>query len=475
MSKTQIHRRPERTAERRGLRKWPLLAANYAFLQFAQARSVLPLIICTLASFLCAQALQKLTDRRRTICLAAGQICIFGILFFYKYISFFSSIILKPLGCSSIPPTVQTTPAGLSFFTFAASGYLFDVYRQKCPVEKNIVNYAIFLSFFPAILAGPINRARDFLPQLKTPAQWSVLDFRRGLLRVVTGGVKKWVFADALGVLVNTVYADVTAHTDGQLLTAVIAYSLQIYIDFAAYSDIAIGTAEMLGFRLTENFHAPYFSRTVQTFWKKWHISLTNWFREYLYFPLGGGKRGKARQYCNILIVFAASGLWHGASWTFLAWGLLNGFMQIGGIMTKPLRKRLHHRLHIPEDGAVQIIWQGIFTFVLMTAAWVFFRAESLGQAVYILRRIGGIFLHGLSLQTAPLPGMGKRRLILTALGVLTIFAADLRKTFSLKPPHLEKNIILFYYTVTALLLFLAVFGNYGPEFQSSGYIYFQF
>lgn len=469
------HKSLSQSSEQSGVWHGLLLAANYIFYLLIQARYIGLLIFCTLVSFFCAQILHRYTDRKRTIWLAVGQICIFGVLFFYKYLGFFSSIILEPLGYTDISSATDATPVGLSFFTFAASGYLFDVYRHKCPVEKNVVNYSAFLSFFPAVLSGPIGRARDFLPQLKRRERWSILGFRHGLLRVVTGGIKKWVLADNLGILVNTVYGNTTACSSGQILAAVIAYALQIYIDFSAYSDMALGMSEILGFHLTENFHAPYCSRTVKSFWKKWHISLTDWFREYLYFPLGGSRQGKVRQYCNILIVFAVSGLWHGAAWTFLIWGLLNGFMQVMGAVLQPFRTRLWNRLPISKDSTIHIIWQGLFTFGLTAVSWVFFRAESLRQAFYILRRLGGIIRYGFGNQSILLLGIGKRQVLLTALGLLAVFAADLRKTAAAKPFPLEKHPILFYFSLTVLLLFLAVFGNYGPEFHASTYIYFQF
>lgn len=451
------------------LRKYLLLAASWCFYMFAGPALILLILAGTAISYFAALAAEKQLLGSKTLWTAIGIIYTFGTLFFFKYAHFFISTLL-----GYTPQWNIILPLGISFFSFAIAGYLFDVHRGKTAAEKSFTDYALFVSFFPTLLAGPIGKAREFLPQLKAIHPLNTECLRRGLLRFVIGAAKKMVLADTLGIFVNAAYSDPSAVSGGALLLAAVCYSLQIYFDFSAYSDMAIGCADILGFKITENFRAPYLSVSVQSFWKKWHISLTSWFREYLYFPLGGSQKGSAREMANVLIVFAVSGLWHGAAWNFVLWGLLNGLYQVLGRITLPRREQLRTTLHIRENNQLLMLWRGLFTFALITAAWIFFRASSFEQAVYIIKRILLILRDGFGLDgiTAIFP---KRQVFISLICLIPCIIEDIRihrgKAFP-SPAHAGWR---YWCTIFLLLLMISVFGIYGEGFDPQEFVYFNF
>lgn len=439
-----------------------LLAANYVFYLWYAPVMGLYLFLSTLVTWLCAQAMERGNCRR--LWMGLNVLWCLGLLCWFKYAGFFAGLFTGgDMGMAQ--------PLGLSFYTFSLLGFGFDVYRGKYPAEKNVLYFFAFASFFPSLLSGPINRADDLLPQLKTPGAFDPLLWKTGLWRFLKGAAKKLIVAAMLSSAVDTVYAAPETYGGGIWLLTAVAYSLYIYVDFSSYSDMAIGCANMLGIRLRENFLAPYLSRTVKTFWKKWHISLTSWFRDYLYFPLGGNRKGKWRGYVNVLIVFAVSGIWHGAGWTFLIWGLLNGLFQILGGITQPLRKKLHHALHLREDNRLLVLWQGLVTFGLMTLAWIFFRAENLGQAVFILKRIALIFRDGLGVLPLLL-SLTKLRVLIPAMVLMLL--EDIRICRG-KTTILPQTTARFWLCVLAMLGAILIFGAYGPGFNAQDFVYFQF
>lgn len=455
-------------------RKVWLLAACYFFYMFSEPAFGLLILAGTAMSYFAALAAEKHLLGKRKLWIALGLIYIFSVLFFFKYAQFFCQTLAALFRIHYVPSQSLVLPVGISFFSFAIAGYLFDVYRGKISAERSFPDYALFVAFFPTLLAGPIGRAREFLPQLKTARSFSPDKLRRGFLRFVVGAAKKMVLADTLAVFVASAYTDPSAVSGGALLLAAICYSLQIYIDFAAYSDMAIGTAEMLGFTVTENFTAPYLSASVQSFWKKWHISLTSWFREYLYFPLGGSRKGQFRAMLNVLIVFAVSGLWHGAAWSFVVWGLLNGAYQVLGRLSEPLRVALRQRLGIREENKLLLLWRGLFTFALITVAWIFFRAASLDQAVYIIKRILLILRDGVGWASvaAIFP---KRQLALVLVCLIPCIWEDLRLARGKAFPRPRTAGWLYWFSILLLLLLISVFGVYGEGFNPQDFLYFNF
>lgn len=453
----------------RRLKRFWLLAAGLAFYAFAGVRYLPFLIGATLIAYGAACAVQSRWLGKRRLWTALGLTCLLGTLFVCKYAGFFIGIVAPDFAGTHLP-----LPPGLSFYCFGACAYLLDVQREKIPAERSVIDLAAFMAFFPVLLAGPVGRAREFLPQLKQPPAFDADKVKAGAMRFLRGMCKKLVVADTLGILVDAVYADPAALPGGAALIAALAYAVQIYLDFSAYSDMAIGCAEMLGLRVTENFRAPYLSRSVKEFWKKWHISLTDWFREYLYIPLGGSRKGKARTALNVLIVFAVSGLWHGAAWTFVIWGVLNGLYQVAGSVTGPLRRGIRHRLRMPEEGALTAAVQGCITFLLLTLTWVFFRADSLHQAVFVIKHILLIARDGFGLASvaALLPW---RRWLLLAVSLLLCLQEDVCIARGRRFPTDTASGLRYWGAAAALLFAAALFGVYGPEIDAREFVYFRF
>ena len=349
-----------------------------------------------------------------------------GLLTLFKYLGFAANVISRTLSVFGLDWTAAVPklllPAGISFYFFAAMGYLIDVYRGKVPAEKNFVKSALFLSFFPSLLSGPIARADRLMPQFEQLHEFSWQEARVGLFRFAYGAFLKLLIADRLAVMVDTVFASPQSFGSLQVIAAACAFSIQIYCDFAAYSHMAIGSARAMGFKLTENFNTPYFSRSIAEFWRRWHISLSTWFRDYLYIPLGGNRRGQTRKYINVLIVFAVSGLWHGAATSFLVWGLLNGIYQVIGSITAPLRARVRSALRLDDNGKLTVLWQMLCVFVLATVAWTFFEAGSVSGAIDVLRACAGS-----TLWAAPLSAMGmdKWEFVVAAVSCIVMLIAD--------------------------------------------------
>ena len=425
----------------------------------------------TLAAWLLAMAAENRLWGRKRLWPALGLCVTLGGLVLFKYTRFF---VRDLLGISADFLPAWVLPLGISFFSFTLAGYLFDVQKGKYPAERNLLDFAVFVCFFPTLLSGPIERGNTLLPQIRELPASDGDGRRRSLLRFAWGLAKKLVAADTIGIYVDAAYSDPSAVSGGAMLLAVILYSFQIYLDFSAYTDMAIGCAGLLGFRLTENFSAPYLSLSIKDFWKKWHISLTSWFREYLYFPLGGSRKGRGRTILNILIVFAVSGLWHGAARSFLLWGLLNGLYQAAGMITQPLRQRCLRRLGLRENGRLVPVVRCVLTFGFITASWILFRSETIGQAVYVVKHILLILRYGFGLDSL-LSQIPLRQLRLIPLSMLPFLWEDIRvaggKT---RLPELHSP-FAYWSVLLLLLLAVSVFGIYGLGFDAHEFVYFQF
>lgn len=371
-----------------------LLAGNYFFYGYWDWRFNLLLLISTIISFWAGRRIQASSNpKHRRWFLAFGVITNLGILGFFKYFNFFvdsTAALLSTIGVQPHTPVLQVIlPVGISFYTFQALGYIIDVYRGKFEAEKNFIRFALFLSFFPLLLAGPIERAKNLLPQMSRPRTMTKEKVLEGLNLVLLGFFKKVAIADSLGQIVESIFASPGEMSNGQLWTGVYAYTFQIYGDFSGYTDIARGIARILGFELMENFNAPYLSRNITEFWRRWHISLSSWLRDYLYIPLGGNRRGRARTYGNLVVTMLLAGLWHGAAWNFVLWGFLHGLYLAG------------HRV-VLRGRQVELSWPGtlsgwagdilktVFTFHLVAVSWVLFKCSDLATAWTYLR---GLFV----------------------------------------------------------------------------------
>lgn len=448
-----------------------LLALSALFYWVGAAEYLWLLAVTVLAGFGVGRWLEH-TARKKPVLILGLVLCV-GTLAGFKYLRFLGQLISLPLAWIGLPALVLPAPLlplGISFYLFVTFGYLIDVYRGKRAAERNLLDYALFVSFFPAILSGPIERAEHLLPQLKALPKVSGDDVRLGVTRLLSGLARKVLIADSLAILVNTAYASPDSFSALQLMVAAIAYSFQIFFDFSACSEMAVGAARLFGIRLCENFHAPYLADSCKEFWRRWHISLSTWFRDYVYIPLGGSRRGKVRTWLNIMIVFALSGLWHGAAMNFVVWGLLCGAYQVVGAMTLPARKRLP----IPWDAKWRKVLRVIVTFGLTTVSWIFFRADSCTQALFILKRIvtaGGACFPLILTEL----GMSAAKLWVLGVSLVLFFTLDCLEEIVGLRDRVVRTVWLRYFLWAALLAAVALFGAYGSGYDAQEFVYFRF
>ena len=353
-----------------------------------------------------------------------------------------------------------------------------DVYRGDIYAERNFIRYALFVSFFPQLVAGPIERSKNLLKQLAVPKRFDFDGAREGLLLMLWGFFLKIVLADRIATFVDTVYGDTKSFGGYYIIVATVLFAVQIYCDFCGYSTIAMGTAKILGIDLMENFNAPYLSTSVAQFWRNWHISLTSWFRDYLYIPLGGSRRGKLRKNLNKMIVFLVSGLWHGANFTYVIWGGLNGLYQVIGEGLAPVRRRLNALLRLHPDSLGYRLAQGAITFILVDFSWLFFRASSLREAKALLQSIftqrnpwvlfdGSLFQCGLD--------SANFTLMMVCIGVLAFADVCKRRGVCVRKIILKQDYWFRWVFIAASILLILLFGKWGPAFDKSSFIYFQF
>lgn len=413
-----------------------------------------------------------------------------GILVLFKYWSFLIdnlNVLASALRLSPINRRFDVIlPVGISFYTFQALSYVIDVYRKDTKVEKNFLRYALFISFFPQLVAGPIERSKRLLVQMRRVDSFQLWNYSRitdGLKTMLYGYFLKLVVADRVAIYVNEVFGNYAVYNSVALVTACVFFAIQIYCDFGSYSLIAIGSAKVLGFQLMDNFHAPYLARSTADFWRRWHISLSTWFRDYLYIPLGGSRRSKSRNALNLMIVFLVSGLWHGANWTFVVWGGLNGLFQLLGAWLKPVKDRINRRLNTKTDCLSYRLLQAVTTFILIDFTWIFFRADSLEQAFAIISRVFTrvdlwSLVNGGLISSVLVSGISALELTLAAAGIAVMLVVDILKVQTGKDLNAllaTQNIWFRWAVYIAFIAATVVFGIYGSQFQSADFIYFQF
>ncbi len=359
--------------------RWAVLTVSgYVFYMFGGAKYAILLALVTLVTYFGAIGIEQNKSQARMILLGT-LLFNFGILFVYKYFNFFSVSLMSLFRGEGFTLDL-VLPAGISFYTFGTAAYVIDVYQGKMKPLHHLGLYAAYVSYFPKLLAGPIERIQPFIRQLRGADSFSYEDGMYGVYQMVWGFFKKMVIADTLAKYVNLVYGDVHGYGGGALLAASVMYMIQIYCDFSGYSDIAMGVSRLFGIRLSDNFLHPYSAVSIQDFWRRWHISLSSWFRDYLYIPLGGNRKGKLRTYLNTVIVFMVSGLWHGAAWTYIFWGLIHGIAQVFERILKRGKKR-------EVRGFARVLCHlGVWVFLLIT--WIFFRADTLSDAFYVLTHL---------------------------------------------------------------------------------------
>ncbi len=373
----------------KSMKKIWLLVASYFFYMSWNAKYGLLIAFSTVVTYFCARwidASSKVAMRRLvlTLCLLSNL----GILFFFKYFEWLLGEFCEWFNVSYSLPFDIILPVGISFYTFQALGYTIDVYRKKVSAEKNFITYALFVSFFPQLVAGPIEKSDHLLKQLQEPTSFNRENVVRGLQMMMWGFIEKLVIADTLAIIVDKVYGNYTAYGGAVLLFVTALCAFQIYCDFGGYSHIAIGAARVLGIELMTNFRQPFFSKTIKELWQRWHISLNNWLRDYVYISMGGSRCSKPRRHFNLMVTFLVSGLWHGASWHYVAWGGINGVFQIVGEYVDPLYAKGAKKIHIDPEGLFYQTIQRIVTFFLFVASLIFFRATSMGESFFIFKEI---------------------------------------------------------------------------------------
>ena len=471
----------------RKLRYLWLLAASYYFYMCWNAKYAVLILFSTITTWAAGLAVER--SQKKNIKILALTSCLtvnLGILFVFKYFNFFIGSLNTALGMLNIQIIDKSfdllLPVGISFYTFQALGYIIDVYRGEIEAEKNPLRYALFVSFFPQLVAGPIERSKNLLNQMRNVEKlnlWNYSNVTKGLTTMVWGMFIKTVIADRVALLVNTVFDNFYMLGTVALLAGAIGFALQIYCDFMGYSTIAVGAAKVMGFDLMENFKTPYLSKSVSEFWRRWHVSLSTWFRDYVYIPLVGSRCSRPRKYFNLLVTFVVSGLWHGANWTFLIWGFLNGIYQIVGDFTRQFRQKIYHKYNFKTESFSFKLGQTVSTFVLIDFAWIFFRADSIGIAIrYCIRLLtkwdpwsvfnGHIYTLGLD----------RFEFNILIIAAVLLLLADLLQYFKKQTvsDFLDEQCLVFRWVVIiGLVLACIVFGVYGINFDSSQFIYFQF
>ena len=463
-----------------------LLVASYYFYMCWNPQYALLMGTSTVITYLSGYLLDRINqsdsgkkERYRKLCVAGSLISNLSILAVFKYANFALENIsnaLSALGFSTIEYRLDLLlPVGISFYTFQALSYTLDVYYGNIKAEKNLLRYALYVSFFPQLVAGPIERSENLLPQIQNVEHINVWNFNRirdGLFLMMWGLFQKLVIADRVAILVNQVYDNYTQYGMVELVVATVLFAFQIYCDFGGYSTIAKGAAQVMGFTLMQNFKQPYLAFNIKEFWRRWHISLTSWFTDYLYIPLGGNRKGEFRKYVNIFIVFTVSGLWHGASWNFIAWGVIHAIYQIIGNLRQTLVMKLTGK---KEEAKCLIVRIGktIVNFILVDFAWLFFCAGDFAVAVGILKQMTVSF-HNASLLNLGLD-MTNWWILIAAILLLLVVDILHEREISVMALVKKKNIVFRWILYLGLIWTTIMFGIYGVAYDTSQFIYFQF
>ena len=440
-----------------------LLVASYYFYMNWKPIYALLILTSTILTYACGLLVEKHSDdtRKKKTFLTISLVLNFAILFVFKYFNFINESVYELLSLFglrwSVPNLDILLPVGISFYTFQAVGYSVDVYRGTIKAERNFFTYALFVSFFPQLVAGPIERAKNLLPQFHEEHSFKYDDVAEGFKQMLWGFFMKLCVADRLSAYVDAVYNNVGNHNGTSMIVATIFFTFQIYCDFGGYSNIAIGAARIMGFRLMENFKRPYLSMSVKEFWKRWHISLSSWFMDYVYIPLGGNRVKYGRHLLNLMITFLVSGIWHGANWTFFLWGALHGtYLVFGNVFRK--------YIYSPkQENLFSKVLSVVFCFVLVAFAWVFFRANTVGDAFTIIGKM--LTEHG---------NLHVKWFVMSngLLALLVLIIKDIKDDFGLKFSFMHsKHMVVRYASCVLIIAFILLFGVlHGGQF-----IYFQF
>ncbi len=448
-----------------------LLCSSCIFYMSWNVKYIFLILFSAAVSYSSALLIERYHRKRKIIFLSGAASCLL-MLFIFKYLNFFFEILndLFEVCCIdiSLPMLELILPAGISFYTFQSLSYIIDVYNKKIPAEKHFGRYAAFITFFPQLVAGPIERTENLLKQIKEKHVFNYERSVSGLKIIAFGYYKKVVIADNMSLYADIVFNNVREYTGFSFIAAALCFSMQIYCDFSGYSDIAAGTAKLFGIDLMRNFHSPYFSKSFKEFWQRWHISLSSWFRDYVYIPLGGNRKGKYRTYFNLLVTFILSGLWHGADWTFLAWGGVHGIFQI-------VEKEFKNKGHKKRKHSTAVnVFDTLLVFLAVTACWVVFRAENIQDAVYVF---ANCFRDAIHLKSYFINGLRDLQIDLRA-GIQLMISFMILAVWDYTELHgsmFEKIKLCpawFRWSIYYVLVFIIIlWGNFG----NNQFVYFQF
>lgn len=461
--------------------KWYLLLIGSCIFYMAwRIEFIFLILFSSFFNYYIGLLIEKYEDKSKTI-LTTGLIINFLILFIFKYSIFINHSFMSIYNYFNISYPIKDfdiiLPMGISFYTFQATSYTIDIYRKRYKAEKNILKVTLYIMFFPQLVAGPIERADNLLNQLFLNHKFNIYNISMGIKIMLIGYFKKIVIADRIAILVNTVYNSPYDYNGISFIIATIFFAIQLYCDFSGYSDIAIGCAKLFNINLMENFKSPYFSKSIKEFWTRWHISLSTWFKDYLYIPLGGNRKGIIRTYFNLMITFLVSGIWHGANWTFILWGGLNGFYQIIGDLKNRFLKSINFNIKNKYINSFFNIFRILITFSLICFSLIFFRANTVKDAFYIInnlfsdiQNVNNIqYLYNISIQL----GLNIFEILMATACIIILFIIEIfeykqRIYITLnKLPFIIR--FIFYYIITIIILSMGVFSNAGQ------FIYFQF
>jgi len=438
---------------------------------------ILILVFTIIVDYFAGILIAKTAGRKKLMFLIMSIVANVGVLGFFKYFNFlnenFSYLAHLIHWNYSVSALAIILPIGLSFHTFQAMSYTIEVYRGKQPVERNFGIYALYVMFYPQLVAGPIERPQNLIHQFYERHEFSYQKAVEGTKLMVWGLFKKVVIADRLAILVNQVYNQPTDYVGFSLVIATVLFAFQIYCDFSGYSSIAIGAARVMGFKLMDNFNRPYISKSISEFWTRWHISLSTWFRDYLYIPLGGNRVSKWRWQFNIFLIFLASGFWHGANWTYVVWGAINGFYLVVSNLTSNIRKFVVDFVGINRLPKFYNFIRVLFTFSLVCFAWIFFRAKNMNEAFYIVSHVFSGWDSVFSIEGIKnnLRGLGFSRydylIVLFSIGFMEFIQRHGETSIILSERSAWLRWPVYYLVVITIILF--------GVFNKSQFIYFQF
>ena len=464
-----------------------LLVTSYYFYMCWDAKYALLIAASTVVTYFSGIFMDKIRKnyrkekKRNVYCkVVVAGCCIFNlaILVFFKYFPWILDNINVVLGQSIMLPFSIVLPVGISFYTFQALGYIIDVYRGEIEAEKNLLRYALFVSFFPQLVAGPIERSKNLLNQLDCDRDIEYENVRDGLMLMLWGFFEKIVIADKAAIFVDSVYNNYIEQEGSVIIVATVLFAFQIYCDFGGYSHIAIGAAKVLNINLMDNFRQPYFALNIKDFWKRWHISLSSWFRDYLYIPLGGNRCSKVRNYSNLIITFFISGLWHGASWHYVVWGVMHGIYQIVAACTLSMRRTITNKLKIQIGCFSYRLMQRGITFMLICFSWLFFRAANMEAALQMCYRIVTSLNPSILLGDVIYnQGLNSLQMYYLLLAIIILIIVDClhEKKISICLFLKKQNLVfrwLTYYIVVFVII-LSVLQTFGQS--ANKFIYFQF